>query len=197
MVDVDGVILIPPAPHGWSTHLERDLGLAPTVLQEAFFKPHFADIVAGRAGLRERLEPVLASIAPQLTAERLIGYWFEHDFHPDEDLLAALAQVRAGGFPVSLATVQEHERARYLWETRALNQRFDALHYSAELGAVKPQPEFYAVIEARTGLTAGELAFIDDKAVNVEAARERGWRAEVWTGEQTLDELLPELFSVR
>jgi len=29
MVDVDGVVATSPAPHGWSTHLQRDLGLAP------------------------------------------------------------------------------------------------------------------------------------------------------------------------
>ena len=193
MVDVDGVLLVHPHPAGWSASLERDLGLSATTLQEEFFTPHFGDIIHGRAALRERLEPVLRKIAPHLNADVFMAYWFEQDFHPDERLLADLAEVRAGGVPVHLATVQEHERANYLWRARGWSERFDAIHYAADLGWAKPAREFFTAIEARTGLVPSEIAFIDDKPATVEAARACGWRAEVWTGRQSLRELIPGL----
>ncbi|HEY2051788.1 MAG TPA: HAD-IA family hydrolase [Caulobacteraceae bacterium] len=193
MVDVDGVLLIHPHPSGWSAHLERDLGLSGQALQDEFFRPHFGEIVHGRARLRERLGPVLARIAPHLSVDAFVAYWFEQDFYPDQRLLAELAQVRAGGIAVHLATVQEHERATYLWRAKGWSERFDAIHYAADLGWAKPAPEFFRAIEARTGLAASDIAFIDDKPANVEAAHACGWRAEVWTGRQSLREVIPDL----
>lgn len=190
MVDVDGVIVVHPHPQGWSVDLERDLGLPSGKLHAAFFEPHFSDIVRGRAQLRARLAPVLAEIAPHLTCDQFIRYWFEHDAHLNVTLLDQLERVRQRGLALHLATVQEHERAAFLWQSLGLRERFDAIHYSADLGVAKPEPEFFAEVERRTGFVPNEVFFIDDRAENVEAARNCGWFAAVWTGERTLDELL-------
>jgi putative hydrolase of the HAD superfamily len=190
MIDVDGVIVIHPHPQGWSVHLERDLGLARDALQDAFFKPHFSEVVHGRAALRERLGPVLREIAPQLTCDRLIEYWFANDAHLNIDLLQQPGRARRRGLKLHLATVQEHERADFLWRKLGLREQFDAIHYAADIGWAKPAPEFFARIEQRSGFAPNEIFFIDDKIENVEAARSRGWRAAVWTGANTLDELL-------
>ncbi len=190
MIDVDGVIVVHADPKGWSANLERDLGLSREVLQSAFFAPHFSDIVHGRAGLYDRLTPVLAEIAPHLTARALTDYWFARDSGLDEGLLDQLAEVRARGVALHLATVQEHERAAYLWEVAGLRDRFDAMHYAAALGCAKPEPEFYAAIEARTGFAPDEMFFIDDRPENVEAAQARGWRSAVWTGRERLETVM-------
>jgi hypothetical protein len=79
MVDVDGVVVTHPHQQGWSHNLKQDLGLSPEVLHEYFFQPHFGDIVRGQAALRERLSPVLRKIAPHLTCDQLIEYWFAND----------------------------------------------------------------------------------------------------------------------
>ena len=192
MVDVDGVVVTSPEPHGWSTHLERDLGLAPSRLQEAFFAVHFDDIVHGRARLRDRLPPVLADIAPHLSAETLIAYWFEQDAHLDHGLLAQIDALRATGLKAHLATVQEHERADYLWTRLGLKDHFDDIHYAADLGWAKPAAEFFSAVEMRCGYAPDELFFIDDKFANVDAARALGWNAVVWTGEQTLEALMKQ-----
>jgi putative hydrolase of the HAD superfamily len=191
MVDVDGVLLVQSDVRGWSANLERDLGISPAALQEAFFRKHWEDVVHGRASLRERLGPVLEAISPRVSCDVLIEYWFRNDAHVDEALLAELALVRAGGTEVHLATVQEHERARFLWEELDFRSRFDGLHYAAALGSTKPAAAFYQSIEARTGFAPGDLFFIDDNAANVEAARMCGWRAALWTGKQSLRSLLP------
>lgn len=190
MVDVDGVIVSHPDPKGWSANLERDLGLKVEDLQEKFFAPNFHDIVHGHVAMRDRLAPVLAEIAPHLTCDALCDYWFENDSHLDQSLLDELALIRARGVELHLATVQEHERADYLWTRMALKDRFDAMHYAAALGHAKPAPGFYAEIERRTGFAPAELFFIDDKAANVEAARARGWAAAVWTGKDRLADLM-------
>ncbi len=189
MVDVDGVIVI-PGRGGWAANLEADLGLSPTALQTHFFAPHWTDIVLGQAGLHERLAPVLARIAPHLTSQQLAAYWFERDAQLDARLLEDLAVVRATGIELHLATVQEHLRADHLWTALGLRQRFDAMHYAADLGARKSDPAFYAAVEARTGFAPAELLLIDDTPANIEAARAAGWGARLWTGEARLADLL-------
>ena len=190
MVDVDGVVVVHAQPGGWSANLERDLGLSPNLLQQAFFARHFDDIIHGRAGLHERLAIALAEIAPHLNSKTLTDYWFAQDSRLDLSLLDQLAEVRARGVELHLATVQEHERAAYLWNTLRFSERFDAMHYAAALGCAKPAPAFYEAIEARTGFAPEELFFIDDREANVAAAQARGWGAAVWTGKERLADLM-------
>lgn len=190
MVDVDGVLIVHPDEGGWSAHLERDLGIPAPTLQAAFFAPHWQDVIHGRAPLRERLASVLREIAPEVGCDALIDYWFANDAHLDHGLLDQLARIRKSGIQVHLATVQEHERARYLWGVLGLGARFDGLHYAADLGCSKPDARFYEAIEARTGFPPGDLFLIDDKAANVDAARACGWAAALWTGKDDVRSLL-------
>lgn len=190
MVDVDGVLITSPGGRLWSHDLEADLGLDPKVLQARFFAPHWEDVILGRADLHDRLGPVLAEAAPHLTSQALCDYWFQKDAVVDEALLDDLAALRAEGVAVHLATVQEHHRARYLWDTLGFRRRFEAMHYAADLGRRKPEAAFFRAIETRTGLTPAELLLLDDKAENVEGARACGWRAALWDGSARLAEVL-------
>jgi putative hydrolase of the HAD superfamily len=190
MVDVDGVVVRLPPGRRWDSDLEADLGVVPARLQEAFFAPHFRDLVLGRAALADRLGPVLAEVAPHVTADQLTAYWFEKDAVLDQALLDDLAALRKGGLRMDLATVQEHQRAAYLWDVLGLKDRFDAIHYAADLGSAKPDRDFFDKIVARTGFAPAELLLIDDKVENVEGARAAGWSAALWTGEQRLAQVL-------
>lgn len=189
MVDVDGVI-ITLRPGGWAVDMERDLGLSGADLLAHFFRPHWNDISLGRAALHDRLGAVLAEHAPHLTSHELVAYWFAKDAQLNEPLLADLAALRAGGLQLHLATIQEHERAAHLWDTLRLRDRFDAMHYAADLGCKKSEPAFYAAVETRTGFTGQDLLLLDDTPSNVEAAIASGWRGAVWDGTRPLGEVL-------
>jgi putative hydrolase of the HAD superfamily len=192
MVDVDGVVIAHPDGKNWSANLERDLGIVPGTLQDRFFEPHWEDVVHGRAELRNRLAPVLAEIAPTVTCSTLIDYWFTNDAYIDCRLLDELESLRNEGIEAHLATVQEHERASYIWERLGFRSKFDGMHYAAALGFSKPSVDFYRSIERAAGLAPEAIFFIDDKAENIEGARACGWTAALWTGQQTLRELIAE-----
>ena len=192
MVDVDGVLIRHPAAQGWTVNLERDLGVSPATLQEVFFKPHWDDVVHGRAALRDRLAPVLREIAPTVSCDHVIRYWFSNDAHLDRQLLGALGTLRHAGVEVHLATVQEHERANFLWKRMKLENNFDGMHYAAALGYSKPDVGFYRSVEEATGLLPNQIFFIDDREPNVIAAQECGWTAAVWTGQETLANLIAD-----
>lgn len=185
MVDVDGVIVRPDGKRAdkrrWDQDLKHDLGIDPADLQAAFFKPHWPDVVNGRADLFERLVPALADVTTDVSAQTLVDYWFKWDSELDDALLADLAALRAAGTEMHLATVQEHHRARYLWETLGFRDRFDAIHYSAAYGVGKPDPAFFTAVAAKLGSAPETLLLIDDSAANIEGARRAGWRASLWT----------------
>lgn len=153
MLDVDGVLILHPDPGGWSSNLERDLGISKETLQNAFFAKHWHDIVVGRADLHPTLDAALAEIGTGVSSERLVDYWFEHDAHVNHDLLDALVALQSAGPELHLATVQDHARARYLWHVLGFKRHFTAMHYAADLGVAKPDARFFACIEQRTGFS--------------------------------------------
>jgi 2-haloacid dehalogenase len=57
---------------------------------------------------------------------------------------------------------------------------FDRAFLSGPAGMAKPDPRFYALLEAGTGIAPGRLLFVDDTAANVAAARARGWQAHLF-----------------
>ena len=72
----------------------------------------------------------------------------------------------------------------------SLSDRFDGIHHSAAIGCGKPDPAYYAAVEARTGFAPDPLALIDDRAANVEAARAAGWGGILWDGTRRLADVL-------
>jgi len=196
MIDVDGVIVSgrPSDGRRWDTDLAGDLALNPVALREAFFKPHWEDIVTGRVGLSECLAGVLADVAPGVSPAILKAYWFQNDSRLNEPLLRDLALVRLKGLRIHLATNQEHERASYLMNALGLAAYVDGCHYSAAIGHRKPRPEFFRAVMQRVALQPSELLLIDDSGENVRAATKAGWHATHWTGNQTLSEILAGVF---
>jgi putative hydrolase of the HAD superfamily len=189
--DVDGVLVTGHKEKGgwWHVGMKEDLGLDPELFQRSFFTEQWADIVCGRQGIEEPLAKTLDAIAPHLTVEQLLDYWFRQDSRMDQNLLAELEALRSrSNVGFCLATNQEHRRAQHLWKSMQLEHHFDAIHYSADIGHQKPAREFFAAVEDRTGFDGPNLLFFDDQEPNVLAARERGWNAHVWGGVETLEE---------
>ena len=56
---------------------------------------------------------------------------------------------------------------------------FGRRHASHLLGLAKPDPAIYRAFEEHSGVPAGMIVFFDDRAENVAAARNAGWRAEL------------------
>ncbi|WP_284944164.1 HAD family hydrolase [Acidisoma cladoniae] len=199
MIDVDGVLVTGRPVDGspWATDLFTDLNLAPSVLHRAFFEPHWEQIITGKVTIRERLAQVLHDIAPELTPDTLLAYWFRNDARLDEQLLQDLAKLRVAGLQVHLVTNQEHERASYLMNALGLAAHVDGCHYSAALGHRKPFPEFFHAVRQRVGFQPDELLLVDDQEQNVLAATEAGWAAHLWTPGQTLRSAMPDVVENR
>ncbi len=71
-----------------------------------------------------------------------------------------------------------------------LDDAFDALVVSAEVGVMKPEPKIYRIALEQLKVEANEAAFVDDTPANVEAARALGMQGILFRDQQrTLKEL--------
>lgn len=56
----------------------------------------------------------------------------------------------------------------------------DRVFLSSAVGIMKPDPAIYRLVTAELGLAPDEIAFIDDKSANTDAAASSGWHTHVW-----------------
>ncbi len=90
--------------------------------------------------------------------------------------------VYLSNMPASYAPVLE---ARCPWIAR-----FEGGIFSGRVNLAKPDAAIYALAERVLNLIAAETLFLDDSPRNVEAARARGWAAEIITGPQSARDAL-------
>ena len=103
-------------------------------------------------------------------AERYMGA-----LDPNEALFAHYRALHARGIRFAMLTnnVREWEP---LWRSKLpVDEIFETVVDSAFVGLRKPDPAIYAIVLERLALPAEECAFVDDIAVNVEAARALGF----------------------
>ncbi len=67
---------------------------------------------------------------------------------------------------------------------------FKKLYISVEVGMRKPEESIYKLLLSETGLLPEECLFIDDKAINVEAAQKLGFQGFIYKNFNSLKEYL-------
>ena len=175
LLDVDGVLV----RGDFSDVLRERHGITPEQTR-AFFTGPFQQCSLGKGDLLECLAPHLPEWGWDSSLEDLIDLWFGAATVVEEDVLAAVRRYRAAGIECWLATVQEQRRMDHLLTARGLAQEFDGWFYSAEIGAFKTEPAYWAHVGARLGLPPDALLLVDDDQRNVDAARASGLRAELY-----------------
>ncbi|GAB4268086.1 MAG: hypothetical protein Kow0013_18660 [Pararhodobacter sp.] len=174
--DFDGVLNI--AGDAWKAVARDELGVDPDALTQAIFGTDSRALLTGRDDSLERLEAWVAKTGIEADPEDILEVLFENDNAPDGTLLRMISQLDRAGLAQVIATNSDARRARYLAVDGGWSERVDAIFASGEMGAMKPEAEFFAAIEEALGLAPQELLLIDDTERNVDAADTRGWR--VW-----------------
>ncbi len=128
----------------------------------------------------------LDSIAEATGAPReALTEWDSYRGFINQEVLAFVREVRAGGKPVGLASNATDDFREDL-ALFGLADEFDAVFASAELGVCKPSREFFATACEALGVPAKECFFVDDSERNVLGARAAGLAATRWTGPEVL-----------
>ncbi len=169
LLDVDGVLVIPPVMFG--------AALTPRSAAQAFFLGPFLSASIGQADLPELLPPLLTALGCVGTPKQFMAEWFAAENHPNIPLLNEVRALRAAGWPVYLATNQERHRLTYLLHDMGLNHFLDGEFASCSVGVRKPEAAYFELVQRELGLLPHQIVFWDDAPSNIEAALAAGWAA--------------------
>jgi putative hydrolase of the HAD superfamily len=203
-LDVDGVVLDSEreGASSWQLAVADQFGVDPWELDRFFFDRWWPEVIVGRTSIEEALESVIAEADWTVSVDALLESWFEADFWPCTDVIAAGNSWSQRGARLALVTNQEHRRAAYVEARLDEMVPVDRMVYSAALGRLKSEPEFF--VEATRVLTEPEgvhsIVFLDDTIDNVEVARRAGWTAvhfEAGSSSERMEEALGVATSVR
>jgi len=106
---------------------------------------------------------------------------------PDERMIAAVRAVRDIGTPTGLIS---NSWGGVTYDTALIEELFDGVVISGEVGLHKPDPEIFRLGAERIGVPADRCVFVDDLRENCEGAESVGMTAILHRG---ADGTLPEL----
>ena len=125
----------------------------------------------------------LLGASPDNLVERLFG-----GVGPDEPMLEAVRRARRAGIKTGLISNSWGEGLAY--DPALLDELFDAVVISGDVGLHKPQPEIFLLGAERIGVAPGDCVFVDDLRENCEGAEAVGMKAILHRGhEGTLPQL--------
>ena len=187
--DVDGVLV--DDSRRFSASLSRDYGLKIEDLLP-FFQGVFHECLLGGADVKEELQSVCAAWGWHGTVDELMEYWLTVGTEINADVVAYVTSLRDQNLRCFIATSQEHYRGKLLQKKLGAGQPFEAVFYSAALGATKKMPAFWerAFFSINNGnatpLQKEKSLFIDDSPAHIAVAQAYGLDTYLYKG---LDDL--------
>ena len=100
-----------------------------------------------------------------------------------DEMWTLAATFRASGGKVGILSNGVPEIVERIRAERDLPALFDAVVISYEELLAKPEPEIYRVVLDRLGVPAFDALFVDDRAENIDTARELGLQTLLFTGD--------------
>mgnify|MGYP000889152839 FL=1 len=183
--DADGVLQ--QVPGGWRPLLNDLIGPERTDAFLTSLWPTAMEAMRGRGDILVALDELFERQGLLDVAPRIREVWGTFDrFDDTRDLVA---EVRRTGIGCHLATNQDPLRASYMRERLGYGDLMDRSFYSCDVGAAKPDPEFFERVLEALALPADEVAFVDDHADNVATARAVGLQAVHWHHDEGLPTL--------
>jgi putative hydrolase of the HAD superfamily len=184
ILDIGGVLEITPET-GCVQRWEERLGLPPGTVHERMRDVWQAGSV-GSISEREVHEQVAARL--ELDASQVDAFmadlWAEYLGTPNEELIAYVrglqGSCRLGILSNSFVGARERETALYHFD-----ELVEKIVYSHEIGIEKPDPRAFEAACASLEVRPESCLFIDDFAVNVEAAQVAGMQAHLFEDNAT------------
>ena len=109
-------------------------------------------------------------------------------------MVELLAELSAGGTRLALLSNAGFDFSDPL-RFSPMGRYFERIFISAEMNALKPDPEIYLGVAGELGITPEQMVFIDNKRVNTDAAAALGITVHHFTGVEGLSRFLRALSS--
>jgi putative hydrolase of the HAD superfamily len=183
LIDFDGVM------HHFDdavkARVEEAAGLPAGFILDAAMEPHrVVPAMLGQVSRVGWMTDTAAAIADRVggleAAEAIVKEWDADRGYVDPEARALVADLRAAGVPVVLATNASDDLRDDL-AGFGLADAFDAVVSSAEIGVAKPQREFFIAACEAAGVIPADCLLVDDRPRNVSGARVVGLLAHRFT----------------
>ena len=106
-----------------------------------------------------------------------------------EEMWQLAAVARAAGIRTAVLSNGIREVLAQLDVERPLPAHFDVVVISCDVGCAKPDPRIYQITLDRLGVAPADALFVDDRAENIEGARQLAIETLHFTGPERIDEL--------
>jgi epoxide hydrolase-like predicted phosphatase len=137
----------------------------------------------------QKFAPLLG-VSPENLVERLFG-----GVGPDEPMVEAVRRARAAGIKTGLISNSWGNGLAY--DPALLDELFDAVVISGDVGLHKPQPEIFLLGAERIGVAPDQCVFVDDLRENCAGAEAVGMKAILHRGPDGTLPQLEELLGIR
>jgi putative hydrolase of the HAD superfamily len=167
-----------------------DLGIALATLAAARGDNPLFELETGRLTEADFLTALGTQLSDQLRREIVLdgfGETYFADLEVNHPFMAFMRRLREQDLKMAICTNNVREWSP-LWRAMApVEEIFEVIVDSSEVGARKPDSRIYEVTLEQLGVAPAEAVFIDDLEINCAAARELGLHA-VWfqTTEQAI-----------
>src|SRR5262245_28361649 len=189
-----GRVLSRPQEQGWFAAAAQRIGATTETLRAAYWQ-HRPEYDAGLP-VGEYWRRVLAAARPGSDGptdatdlawliERDVMSWVAYD----DDVWALAAEFRARGGRTALLSNSGPEVMARVRAERRIEQVFDAVVISCEVGLSKPDPRIYRLCLDRLGLEPPDVLFVDDRPDNIDGAARIGLRTLQFDGPGALARL--------
>jgi epoxide hydrolase-like predicted phosphatase len=141
----------------------------------------------------EDFEPLFGERIGVSNTEGLVGRLFG-GVGPDERMLEAVR--RAGDAGICTGLISNSWGAGLSYDMSLLDELFEAIVISGDVGMHKPEPAIYMLGAERLGLRPEECVFVDDLRENCQGAEEVGMTAVLHRGADSTLPMLEKLLGI-
>ena len=187
--DADGVLQQVPA--SWFELLGQAIGDEQSLALLDLLLPQMEDAARGTVAMTEQLPAALEERGLVEHTDQVSEVW--GTIEPLEETRSFVRELRAAGFGCHLATNQDDLRTSYMRARMGYDELLDRCFYSCEIGAAKPDEEFFHRVATELEVELGELVFVDDTLENVHAAQACGLPSLYWHHRDGVDALRERL----
>lgn len=136
-----------------------------------------SDFETGRMGLEEYLERTVFYRSRAFARDDFVAFLFAQSQPHQEALKIAALLARSRKYFMATLNNESADLNRYRIDHFHLRDYFSAFFSSCYLGVRKPDARIYRLALEITQRDINECLFVDDRALNVECARQLGMRA--------------------
>ncbi|MFA5126553.1 MAG: HAD family phosphatase [Patescibacteria group bacterium] len=164
-----------------SERFANELGIGPEE-----FLPALKDVLAKARISKTAIsfqywQPYLKKLGLEMSEQQFFDFWFSAE-KENTEMVALARELKAAGYRLFVLSNNFVERAEYYKKTLPfLDELFIKVYYSWNTGFVKPDKQAYENILTENNLRPEDCFYFDNSQENVEAAKELGIKAYLFT----------------